>query len=149
MDRERDRLAGALIAGHGRTVRRVRPRLVVAALTCACAFALPALGRAGSVHLEQYVATGSSVQVSVVVRRPASFSVLLRTRTIGRTQLRLLGAHAPKGGPLIDTKTTACDGAAGSYYCQSSFEPLPPGTYTFRIVRRSGFSTTVELTVRW
>ena len=144
MDRERDRLAGALIAGHGRTVRRVR-RVLVAALTCACAFALPALGHAG----EQYVATGSSVQVSVVVRRPASFSVLLRTRTIGRTQLRLLGAHAPKGGPLIDTKTTACDGAAGSYYCQASFEPLPPGTYTFRILRRSGFSTTVELTVRW
>ena len=149
MDRERDRLAGALIAGHGRTVRRVRRVLVVAALTCACAFALPPLGHAGSVHLEQYVATGSSVQVSVVVRRPASFSVLLRTRTIGRTQLRLLGAHAPKGGPLIDTKTTACDGAAGSYYCQASFEPLPPGTYTFRILRRSGFSTTVELTVRW
>ena len=149
MDRERDRLAGALIAGHGRTVRRVRRVLVVAALTCACAVALPALGHAGSVHLEQYVATGSSVQVSVVVRRPASFSVLLRTRTIGRTQLRLLGAHAPKGGPLIDTKTTACDGAAGSYYCQASFEPIPPGTYTFRILRRSGFSTTVELTIRW
>lgn len=149
MDHERDRLAQALIASGRRTVREVRRGLVVAALTCACAVAFPAFGHAGSVHLEQYVATGSSVQVSVVVRRPASFSVLLRTRTIGRTQLRLLGPHAPKGGPLIDTKTTACDGAAGSYYCQASYEPLPPGTYTFRIVRRSGFSTTVELTVRW
>ena len=122
---------------------------MIAALVCACAFALPAIARAGSVHLEQYVATGSSVQVSVVVRRPASFSVLLRTRTVGRTQLRLLGVHAPRGGPLIDTKTTRCDGAAGSYYCQASYEPLPAGVYTFRIVRRSGFSTTVELTVRW
>ena len=127
----------------------MRRGLVIAALVCACAFASPAIARAGSVHLEQYVATGSSVQVSVVVRRPASFSVLLRTRTVGRTQLRLLGAHAPKGGPLIDTKTTRCDGAAGSYYCQASYEPLPAGMYTFRIVRRSGFSTTVELTVRW
>lgn len=122
---------------------------MIAVLACACAFASPAVARAGSVHLEQYVATGSSVQVSVVVRRPASFSVLLRTRTVGRTQLRLLGTHAPRGGPLIDTKTTRCDGAAGSYYCQASYEPLPAGAYTFRIVRRSGFSTTVELTVRW
>lgn len=122
---------------------------MVAVLACVCAVALPAFARGGTVHLEQYVATGSSVQVSVVVRRPASFSVLLRTRTVGRTQLRLLGTHAPQGGPLIDTKTTRCDGAAGSYYCQASYEPLPAGTYTFRIARRSGFSTTVELTVRW
>jgi hypothetical protein len=127
----------------------VRRGLVVAALTCACAFTFPAFGRAGSVHLEQYVASGSSVQVGVVVRKHASFSVLLRTRTVGRTQLRLLGAHAPKGGPLIDTQTSACEGAAGSYYCQGSFEPLPPGTYVFRVVRRSGFGTNIELTVRW
>ena len=127
----------------------MRRAALLAVLPCVFALALPAIGHAGLVHLEQYVGTGSSVQVSVVVRRPASFSVLLRTRTIGRTRLRLLGEHAPKGGPLIDTKTTACDGAAGSYYCQASFEPLPPGIYTFRIVRRSGFSTTVELTVRW
>ena len=127
----------------------MRRAVLLAVLPCAFVLALPTLGHAGLVHLEQYVGTGSSVQVSVVVRAPASFSVLLRTRTIGRTQLRLLGTHAPKGGPLLDTKTTACDGAAGSYYCQASLEPLPPGSYTFRIVRRSGFSTTVELTVRW
>ena len=100
-------------------------------------------------HLEQYVASGSSVQVGVVVRKHASFSVLLRTRTVGRTQLRLLGVHAPKGGPLIDTNTTRCDGAAGSWYCQASYEPLPPGTYVFRVIRRSGFGTNIELTVSW
>ena len=100
-------------------------------------------------RLEQFVTTGGSVQVSVVVRKPASFSVLLRTRTIGRTQLVLLGKHAPRGGPLLDTATTRCDGAAGSYYCTGSFEPLPPGTYTFRVRRPSGFGTHVELTVRW
>ena len=89
------------------------------------------------------------MQVSVVVRKAASFSVLLRTRTIGRTQLFLIGTHAPKGGPLLDTATTRCDGAAGSYYCKGSFEPLPAGTYTFRVVRPSGFGTHIELTVRW
>ena len=119
--------------------------LVVAVL----ALALPAVASAGSVHLEQFVTTGNSVQVSVVVRKPASFSVLLRTRTIGRTQLILLGKHAPRGGPLLDTATMHCDGAAGSYYCSGSFEPLPAGTYTFRVRRPSGFGTHVELTVRW
>jgi hypothetical protein len=126
-----------------------RHAAVVLVAAAALVLALPGLARAGSVHLEQYVASGSSVQVAVVVRKHASFSVLLRTRTVGRTQLRLLGAHAPQGGPLIDTKTSACEGAAGSYYCQGSFEPLPPGTYVFRVVRRSGFGTNIELTVRW
>ncbi len=127
---------------------RRRPA-ATAAVVSVLALTVPAAASAGSVHLEQFVTTGSSVQVSVVVRKPASFSVLLRTRTIGRTQLVLLGAHVPKGGPLIDTATTACDGAAGSWYCKGSYEPLPPGTYTFRVVRRSGFGTNVELTVRW
>jgi hypothetical protein len=123
--------------------------IVISCAAVCAALVLPGVGRAGSVHLEQYVATGSSVDVGVVVRKHASFSVLLRTRTIGRTQLRLLGAHAPKGGPLIDTSTTRCDGAAGSWYCTGSFEPLPPGRYVFRVVRRSGFGTNIELTVRW
>lgn len=119
------------------------------ALASVVALSLPAAAGAATVHLEQFVATGGSVQVSVVVRKPASFSVLLRTRTIGRTQLVLLGRHAPRGGPLLDTATTRCDGAAGSYYCSGSYEPLPPGTYTFRVRRPSGFGTHVELTVRW
>lgn len=127
----------------------MRRMLVLSAAAGACVLALPGIGRAGSVHLEQYVASGSSVQVGVVVRKHASFSVLLRTRTVGRTQLRLLGAHAPKGGPLIDTKTTACEGAAGSWYCKARYEPLPPGAYVFRVIRNSGFGTNIELTVRW
>lgn len=126
-----------------------RPAAVVAVAAFVLALGLPGVASAGSVHLEQFVATRSSVQASVVVRRPASFSVLLRTRTVGRTRLFLLGTHAPQGGPLIDTSTSACDGAAGSWYCTGSYEPLPPGTYTFRIVRPSGFGTHVELTVRW
>ncbi len=126
-----------------------RSAAAVAAVASVAALALPAAASAGTVRLEQFVTTGGSVQVSVVVRKPASFSVLLRTRTIGRTQLVLLGKHAPRGGPLLDTATTRCDGAAGSYYCTGSYEPLPPGTYTFRVRRPSGFGTHVELTVRW
>ncbi len=128
-----------------------RPAVLAAPATLAAALslALPSLASADSVHLEQLVGTRSSVQVSVVVRRPAGFSVLLRTRTVGRTQLYLLGKKAPKGGPLLDTQTTRCEGAAGSFYCLGSFEKLPPGVYTFRVVRRSGSSTNVELTVRW
>ena len=91
-----------------------RSAAAVAAVASVAALALPAAASAGTVRLEQFVTTGGSVQVSVVVRKPASFSVLLRTRTIGRTQLVLLGKHAPRVGPLLDTATTRCDGAAGS-----------------------------------
>jgi len=126
-----------------------RPAAATALVVSALALAVPGVARAGSVQLEQFVSTGGTVQVSVVVRKAASFSVLLRTRTIGRTQLFLIGKHAPRGGPLLDTATTRCDGAAGSYYCKGSFEPLPAGTYTFRVVRPSGFGTHIELTVRW
>jgi hypothetical protein len=126
-----------------------RPAAATALVVSALALALPGAASAGSVHLEQFVSRGGTVQVSVVVRKAASFSVLLRTRTIGRTQLFLIGKRAPRGGPLIDTATTRCEGAAGSYYCKGSFEPLPPGTYTFRVGRPSGFGTHIELTVRW
>jgi len=118
-------------------------------LVVVAALAVPAAVGAGTVHLEQHVLSGSNVQVSVVVRRPASFHVLLRTRTSGRTQLFLLGKHAPRGGPLLDTRTMRCDGAAGSYYCSGAYEPLPPGVYTFRVVRKSGPATSIELTVSW
>lgn len=121
----------------------------LALLVAAVALVLPAAAAAGSVRLGQHVMSGSSVQVTIVVRKPASFSVLLRTRTQGRTQLLLLGKHAPAGGPLIDTATSGCEGAAGSYYCSGSYEPLPPGMYTFRVERRAGAGTNIELTVRW
>lgn len=70
-------------------------------------------------------------------------------RTQGRTQLFLTGKTAPKGGALIDTKTYACEGAAGSYYCKGSYEALRAGTYTWRIVRVSGPKESATLTVRW
>jgi hypothetical protein len=124
-------------------------RLSLVALAAVAALVVPGTAVAGSVHLEQHIAPQGSIQVTFVVRKPASFNVLLRTRTIGRTQLFLLGKHAPKGGPLMDTANTACDGAAGSYYCQGAYEPLPPGTYTFRVKRPTGGGTNIELTIRW
>ena len=123
--------------------------VLVAALSLVGLLALPAAAGAGSVDLRQHVGPQGTVQVTVVVRRSASFSILLRTRTQGRTQLFLLGKNAPKGGALMDTATTACEGAAGSFYCSGSYEPLPPGTYTFRVKRASGPGANVELTVRW
>jgi hypothetical protein len=85
----------------------------------------------------------------VTTRGPAAFRIVLRTSTQGRTKLFLLGRFAPTGPPLLDTATTACEGAAGSYYCKGSYEPLRKGTYTFRLVRVSGPATPVTLTVRW
>ena len=71
--------------------------------------------------------------MTIQTHRAAAFKVLLRVPTAGRAKLFLLGKTAPKGGALIDTKTYACDGAAGSFYCKGSYEPLPKGTYTWRV----------------
>lgn len=126
-------------------------RLLLAVAGAAALLASPAAaGEArGRLVYEETVAAKGSVAVSVTVRRPASFSVVLRTVTTGRTKLFLLGKDAPRGGPLMDTATYACDGAAGSFYCRGAYEPLPAGTYTFRIVYRGPAPAPVALTLRW
>src|SRR5262249_37887192 len=113
-------------------------RRLLIALAAAAALALPAAAVAAAVTYNDTVVKGKPVSVTVTTHAPASFRVLLRVRTVGRTRLFLLGKHAPKGGPLIDTKTYACDGAAGSFYCKAAYQPLPAGTYTWKIVRVSG-----------
>ncbi len=124
---------------------------VAAACVAAIAAVFPPLAGAAKVYLEDSIPKTGSTQVSVTVRKAAAFRILLRTSTQGRTRLYLLGKKAPKGGALIDTKTYACDGAAGSLYCKGDYEALPAGTYTFRVV----FTGTtpqpahIELTVRW
>ncbi len=77
--------------------------------------------------------------------------MLLRVPTAGRAKLFLLGKTAPKPGLLIDTKTFACQGAAGSFFCKASYEPLPKGKYTWKIawVGTPKKPAHVELTVRW
>ena len=78
----------------------------------------------GKLFFEHTIPSGKSTAVSVTTQKSAAFRVLLRVPTAGRAKLFLLGKKAPKGGPLIDTKTYACEGAAGSYYCKGSYEPL-------------------------
>jgi hypothetical protein len=116
----------------------------------AVAVAVPAAALAKSqISFEDTVPSGKSTYVRFTTHRAASFRVLLRVPTEGRAQLFLLGKKAPKGGPLIDTKTYACEGAAGSFYCKAAYEPLPKGTYAWRVRWLGRQPAHVELTVRW
>ncbi len=124
----------------------VRIALTVAAAALVTS-AVAAAGPPRKLAYEDTIPGGRSGIVSVKVRASAAFKVLLRTSTQGRTRLYLTGTPGLVT-PLMDTKTYACDGAAGSWYCTGSYEPLPKGTYTFRI-RRDGPAAHVELTVRW
>jgi hypothetical protein len=124
-------------------------RKLVTAAGIAAALILPAAAIAASVVYNDTVVKGKPVSVTITTHRSASFNVLLRVSTQGRTQLFLTGKHAPKGGALIDTKTYACEGAAGSFYCKGAYEALPAGTYTWKIVRVTGAKEPVTLTVKW
>ena len=124
--------------------------VLIAAVGAAVAIPATALA-AGKVFFEGNVPSGKSSSLTIQTHRAAAFKVLLRTPTAGRAKLFLLGKTAPKDGALIDTKTYACDGAAGSFYCKGSYEPVPKGTYTWRVswVGVAGKPAHVELTVRW
>jgi hypothetical protein len=137
-------------------------RTHMALAAAAAALALPAGTLAvgpGKVFFEDTVPSGGSSSVTIVTHRPAAFKVLLRVPTAGKAKLFLLGKKAPKGAPLIQTSNaspaSACQGAAGSFYCKASYEPLPKGRYTWRLtwvsVVRQGpkMPAHVELTVRW
>jgi hypothetical protein len=108
-------------------------------------------GAGGKVAFEDTVPSGKSSSVTIQTHKAASFSVRMRVPTAGRARLFLLGNSAPKGGPLIDTKTFGCQGAAGSFICVTSYEPLPKGRYTWKIawVGTLKKPAHVELTVRW
>src|SRR5262245_401095 len=151
-------------ADRGRRRPRAHPyhvavRVLVAAV--ALALVIPAVALAKSqVFFEDTIPSGSASSVTITTQKAASFRVRLRVPTSGRAKLYLLGEHAPKGGPLLKTSNTsgqssACQGAAGSFYCIASYEPLPKGTYTWRItwvsVVKHGprMPAHVELTVRW
>lgn len=131
--------------------RRAAPVRGGAALALVAVAALLAAGSAsgGTFTLQDRVPRGGSATVSVTVRAPAAFRILLRTSTSGRTQLFLLGRSAPRGGAILDTSSGGCEGAAGSFYCRGAYEALPKGTYTFRVRRVSGPATPITLAVRW
>ena len=111
--------------------------------------ALPATALAkGKVVYDTIVPRGGSSSVTITTHDPASFRVVLRVQPQGRAKLFLIGKNAPKGGPLIDTQTHVCGGTAPRV-CRSSFEPLPKGTYTWRVTWSGVGAAHVELTVRW
>lgn len=125
----------------------MRLAVVVAAVTVS--LLLPATVTAASVTFRDTIATGKTGQVSVTTRSAAAFAVSLRVPASGRTQLFLLGAKAPKGGPLLDTATTSCPRNGTTRICSGRYEPLPAGTYVWRVKRVSGASANVALSVRW
>jgi hypothetical protein len=120
----------------------------MAAAVAAIAIPATALGQ-GKVFFEDTVPAGKSSSVTIKTHRAASFSLVLRVPTQGRAQLFLTGKNAPRGGALIDTKRNTCEGAAGSFFCRAAFQPLPKGTYTWRIRWLGKRPAHVELTVRW
>jgi hypothetical protein len=122
-------------------------RIVVVAI--AAALVLPVTAGAAIVTYRDTIPTGASGRVAVTARSAASFQVVLRVPATGRTQLFLAGRDAPRGGPLIDTATSACPRSGAVRVCRASYEPLPAGTYTWRVRRASGAPAAVTLTVRW
>ena len=115
------------------------------------ALAVPAVSAGGKVVLTDALPRDEATQVAVTVHEAAAFGVVLRTSKQGRTRLFLLGKTAPSGGALIDTKTYACVGTAGAFACTGKYDPLPAGTYTFRIVVSGPTPkpAPVTLTVSW
>jgi hypothetical protein len=139
-----------IIAGDGKRADAAYHAGVRTLAVVVAALVLPAAASAkGKLFFEDTIPAGKSSSVTFMVHKAASFRVLLRVPTQGRAKLFLIGKTAPRGGPLIDTKTFACEGAAGSYYCRASYEPLPKGTYTWRISWAGKMPAHVELTVRW
>ena len=122
---------------------------LAAALVASLALPVIAHAKGARVYFEDTIPRGRSSSVTITTHRAASFRVVLRVPTQGRAKLFLTGKHAPAGGPLIDTKTYDCEGAAGSFYCRGAYEPLPKGTYTWRIAWTGLIPAHVELTVRW
>jgi hypothetical protein len=130
--------------------------LVAAALTAALVPAAALGVSKGKVFFQDSLPSGRATSVAIKTHRAPSFRVLLRVPTAGKATLYLLGKHAPKGGALIHTSNTSptssgCQGAAGSFYCKASLEPLPKGTYTWRLrwVGTPPAPGHVELTVTW
>lgn len=141
---------------------RVLGRIVDAAVPCKTEFvfrlaviasllalAVPAVALAnGKVSFEHMIPSGKSSSVTFSVHQGALFRVVLRVPTRGRAKLFLTGKSVPKGA-LIDTKTHDCEGAAGSLTCRLNYDPLPPGTYTWRISWTGPKAAYVVLRLRW
>ncbi|MBA3434411.1 MAG: hypothetical protein H0U08_09995 [Actinobacteria bacterium] len=124
-------------------------RVLALLAAAAAAIAVPASALAKAmVFFEDTVPAGKSSSVTITTHRTASFRVVLRVPTQGRAQLILAGKSVGSK-LLIDNKSYKCEGAAGSAYCRGAYEPLPKGTYTWRVRWLGKQPAHFELTVRW
>jgi hypothetical protein len=128
----------------------VRALIFLAALAAAVSMSSAgSAAPAAKISFADVVQPGKSLSLSLRTHRASSFRVVMRVPTQGRAQLFLSGRNAPRGGPLIDTRTYSCEGAAGSFFCRASYEPLPKGLYRWRVRWLGARQANVELTVRW
>jgi hypothetical protein len=126
----------------------VRVLFTAAALALALA-ATAAAAPAAKLSYGDVVLPGKSLSLTLTTQQSTAFRVVLRVPTQGRAQLHLGGPNAPRGGPLIDTKSYRCEGAAGTFYCKAAYEPLPAGTYRWRVRWIGRSAAYLSLTVRW
>lgn len=127
----------------------MRALLLVAALAAAICVSPAGAAPAARISFADVVRPGKSLSLSLTTREATAFRVVLRVPTQGRAQLFLSGRRAPRGGLLIDTKTYGCEGAAGTFSCSAAYEPLPKGTYRWRVRWLGATPARIELTVRW
>lgn len=91
-----------------------------------------------------------NAKFSVTATTPPSFHLVLRIRNDGtRAILHYRKSTWKDSRELMDTKTYGCDGAAGSLYCEASYEPLPKGTYLFSVSKQGRKPTQIEVTLKW
>ena len=127
----------------------MRVLVLVVALAAALVVSSAGAAPAAKISFADVVQPGRSLSLSVSTHAAESFGVILRVPRQGRAQLFLTGRNAPRGGPLMDTRTYACKRTARSRFCRATYEPLPRGVYRWR-VRWLGFDpANIELTVRW
>jgi hypothetical protein len=126
-------------------------RSFVAAAAAAAALALPASALAGTATLDRTLARGKGRHARVLVHlaQPAPFHVLLRLPTSSRFRLYVRNALAPEKLLLIDSATYGCEGAAGSFYCEGSYEALPAGNWYLSVWKLTKPRAHVRLEVSW
>jgi hypothetical protein len=109
----------------------------------------PALAAGGRLAFADDVPPNKWTSVEIRTSEPATFRVVLRVPIAGRAQLFLTGKGARRGGPLIDTITSNCEGAAGSFTCRATYAAVRPGKYRWRLRWIGRRPAHVELGVRW
>jgi len=129
--------------------RAVRRILVGATLAGAVALAPSALAATKILDTTVPAAVSKKTIVTVTTRKPA-FGVTLRVGPGVVAQLYLKGKHAPKSSaPLIDTADGGCPTLGDEVVCRGSYEKLPAGRYTWKLVTTATAPAHVRLKIHW